>query len=634
MTNAAESKPHRRRSFKTRLMVLVALAVALPALFTCLILGIQLNRQARNLFANGLSANLETFALVLQDAEKNVSGGVARMASDNTLQVTLDLEMASQLNKYIEAQRQVLGIAFVAVYNANSRNVAFSGTEKDATLGQWRFSTNGEPNGASCMVAREQTEQLVRCNGTVYLVSAAPVLRARDASLGDAGQNQGSQLLGYILGGMPVANSALIGELLSRRIVHPLIWAGGDLIYSNVGTSKETISPASLDGKANEYSISETAYLGVVKALRIGSQSLEYGTVAPLAPLQATLWRSVLTVVGIGLLVVIATLIAISIRANRMLRPIEQLRLGVARIGGGDLAQRISVKSGDEFEALAEQFNDMTGRLQESYADLESKVGLRTRELAAARDAADDANRTKSSFLANMSHELRTPLNAIIGYSEILQEDAADKGDKATTEDLQKIESAGRHLMGLINNILDLSKIEAGKMEVFIEPVEIQVLIKEVLSIVKPLADKNENVIKVICPTEIGSFRSDQTKVKQCLLNLMSNANKFTSKGTLTLTVEREVNSGVCFRVSDTGVGMTEEQIGRLFQAFSQADASTTKRFGGTGLGLAITKCFCELLGGDVTVESTPGVGSTFIIRLPDQRLARQPSGQTEPVAA
>ena len=381
-------------------------------------------------------------------------------------------------------------------------------------------------------------------------------------------------------------------------------------------------------------SISETAYLGVVKALRIGSQSLEYGTVAPLAPLQATLWRSVLTVVGIGLLVVIATLIAISIRANRMLRPIEQLRLGVARIGGGDLAQRISVKSGDEFEALADQFNDMTGRLQELYADLESKVGLRTRELAAARDAADDANRTKSSFLANMSHELRTPLNAIIGYSEILQEDAADKGDKATTEDLQKIESAGRHLMGLINNILDLSKIEAGKMEVFIEPVEIQVLIKEVLSIVKPLADKNENVIKVICPTEIGSFRSDQTKVKQCLLNLMSNANKFTSKGTLTLTVEREVNSGVCFRVSDTGVGMTEEQIGRLFQAFSQADASTTKRFGGTGLGLAITKCFCELLGGDVTVESTPGVGSTFIIRLPDQRLARQPSGQTEPVAA
>ncbi len=253
-------------------------------------------------------------------------------------------------------------------------------------------------------------------------------------------------------------------------------------------------------------------------------------------------------------------------------------------------------------------------------------------ELAAARDAADEANRTKSSFLANMSHELRTPLNAIIGYSEILQEDAADKDDKAPIEDLQKIESAGRHLLGLINNILDLSKIEAGKMDVFIEQVDIQALINEVVSIVKPLTDKSENVIEVICPADIGSFRSDMTKLKQCLLNLMSNASKFTSKGTLTLSVAREGGSQVRFGVSDTGVGMTQEQLGRLFQAFSQADISTTKRFGGTGLGLAITKHFCIMLGGDVTVESMPGKGSTFTIRLPDQGLA--PAAVEAPVLA
>ena len=152
--------------------------------------------------------------------------------------------------------------------------------------------------------------------------------------------------------------------------------------------------------------------------------------------------------------------------------------------------------------------------------------------------------------------------------------------------------------------------------------IDIQALLEEVLSIVKPLADKSENVIKLICPADVGIFRSDQTKVKQCLLNLMSNANKFTSKGTLTLAVAREGGSQVCFRVSDTGIGMTQEQLGRLFQAFSQADASTTKRFGGTGLGLAITKHFCTMLGGDVTVESTPGKGTTFIIRLPDQGVA------------
>jgi signal transduction histidine kinase/CheY-like chemotaxis protein/HAMP domain-containing protein len=261
------------------------------------------------------------------------------------------------------------------------------------------------------------------------------------------------------------------------------------------------------------------------------------------------------------------------------------------------------------------------GGVVATYADI-TELKQREAELATARDAADAANQTKSSFLANMSHELRTPLNAIIGYSEILQEDAADKGDKEPIGDLQKIESAGRHLLGLINNILDLSKIEARKMDVFIEPVDITALVKEVVSIVKPLTDKNENVVEVICPADIGSFRSDQTKIKQCLLNLMSNASKFTSKGTLTLAVAREGDSQVRFGVSDTGVGMTDEQLGRLFQAFSQADASTTKRFGGTGLGLAITKHFCTMLGGDVTVESSPGKGSTFTIRLPDQGVA------------
>jgi signal transduction histidine kinase/DNA-binding response OmpR family regulator len=275
------------------------------------------------------------------------------------------------------------------------------------------------------------------------------------------------------------------------------------------------------------------------------------------------------------------------------------------------------------------------GGIVATYADItESKQ--READLAAARDVADEANRTKSTFLANMSHELRTPLNAIIGYSEILQEDAADKGDKAPIEDLQKIESAGRHLLGLINNILDLSKIEAGKMDIFIEPVDIQSLVKEVVSIVKPLADKNENVIEVACPADIGSFRSDQTKVKQCLLNLMSNASKFTNKGKLTLTAAREGRSQVCFSVSDTGVGMTDEQFSRLFQAFGQADASTTKRFGGTGLGLAITEHFCTILGGDVTATSAPGKGSTFTIRLPDQGAvpAVAEAGTSAPAAA
>jgi len=279
-----------------------------------------------------------------------------------------------------------------------------------------------------------------------------------------------------------------------------------------------------------------------------------------------------------------------------------------------------------------------SGGVVATYTDItelkqhEAELADLVEKLQVARDAADQANRTKSNFLANMSHELRTPLNAIIGYSEILQEDAVDKGDTAPIDDLLKIESAGRHLLGLINNILDLSKIEAGKMDVFIEEVDVKALIEEVVSIVKPLADKNENVVKVICPADIGGLRSDQTKLKQCLLNLLSNANKFTSKGTLTLKAAREDDARMSFCVSDTGVGMRQEQLGRLFEAFSQADASTTKRFGGTGLGLAITKYFCTILGGDVAVESAPGKGSTFTITLPDQGVAPA-AGQAPAVA-
>ena len=239
--------------------------------------------------------------------------------------------------------------------------------------------------------------------------------------------------------------------------------------------------------------------------------------------------------------------------------------------------------------------------------------------LSAALHHAETMSRTKSTFLANMSHELRTPLNAIIGYSGILQEDANDKGDTEPVGDLRKIEGAGRHLLGMIDNILDLSKIEAGKMDVFIEEVDLGALVDEVVSIVKPLADKNDNAIEVVCPTDIGSFRSDRAKVEQALLNLLSNACKFTHKGTVTLALAREAGSRISFRVSDTGLGMTTAQLGKLFQAFSQVDASSTKRFGGTGLGLAITKHFCAMLGGDVTVESTPGVGSTFTMTLPEQ---------------
>ena len=237
-----------------------------------------------------------------------------------------------------------------------------------------------------------------------------------------------------------------------------------------------------------------------------------------------------------------------------------------------------------------------------------------------ARAAAEQANQTKSEFLANMSHELRTPLNAIIGYAQILQEDAEDVGQDDMLPDLKKIESAGKHLLGLINDILDLSKIEAGRMEIYLEPVSVPALVDEVKTLTAPLASSNGNHVEVIIEPGVGSIQADVTKLKQSLLNLVSNACKFTKDGRVGLEVRlKDGPEGklIVFVVSDSGIGMTPEQQAKLFQAFSQADSSTTRKFGGTGLGLAITKRLCNLLGGDVEVSSEEGKGSRFTITLP-----------------
>jgi signal transduction histidine kinase len=229
-----------------------------------------------------------------------------------------------------------------------------------------------------------------------------------------------------------------------------------------------------------------------------------------------------------------------------------------------------------------------------------------------------EASQHKSQFLANMSHELRTPLNAIIGVSEMLREDA--ESAKQDTEPLDRVLGAGRHLLALINDILDLSKIEAGRMELHLESFAVAPLISDVVKTIEPLAAKNSNQVAVHCDGDIGTMRADQMRLRQALLNLMSNANKFTERGTITIDARhRQENGGdwISLAVTDTGIGMTPEQMGKLFQEFSQASSSTASKYGGTGLGLVISRRFCQMMGGDITVESEVGRGSTFTVRLP-----------------
>jgi len=252
--------------------------------------------------------------------------------------------------------------------------------------------------------------------------------------------------------------------------------------------------------------------------------------------------------------------------------------------------------------------------------------------LTTARDQAEAMSRTKSSFLANMSHELRTPLNAIIGLSDMLVSNAARFGTEKALEPLRRVHRAGTHLLSLINQVLDLSKIEAGKLELNVETISVAPLVDEVVGTARPLADQNKNNLTIDCPRDLPPIEVDSLRLRQILLNLLSNACKFTKNGKVTLHVARSVKDAqqfIEFAVIDTGIGMTPEQVGRLFEEFSQADASTARQYGGTGLGLAITRHLCRMMGGDVTVSSEPGKGSTFLVSLP--LASQQPLDEAAP---
>ena len=346
-------------------------------------------------------------------------------------------------------------------------------------------------------------------------------------------------------------------------------------------------------------------------------------------------------------MLVISALIAFLITAWSQ-RFISKPILALAQVANivsekSDYSVRAVKETEDEIGFLIDCFNGMLARMQSHEKVLRGV----NEQLASSQQRALAATEAKSQFLANMSHELRTPLNAIIGYSEMVQEELEDVGQVRFIPDLKRIHAAAKHQLSLINDILDLSKIEAGKMNLFVESFDIARLVQEVVTTIQPLVAKNNNHLVVECHEGLGTLRADQTKVRQVLFNLLSNATKFTEKGQIRLDVDRTEEaqpsgngqdhglikgsppsatggslaanhqSCVTFAVHDTGIGMTPEQLGRLFQPFSQAENSTTRKYGGTGLGLAISRKFCQMMGGDLTAVSELGKGSTFTARLP-----------------
>ncbi|WP_445240718.1 sensor histidine kinase [Microcoleus vaginatus] len=328
------------------------------------------------------------------------------------------------------------------------------------------------------------------------------------------------------------------------------------------------------------------------------------------------------------------------VSVSAIIRNLGLLRETAEQMASGDLTARSPVVSNDAIGVLSSTLNTMAQQISSLLNGLEVRqrqLEERSEELEVAKNAAEAANRAKSTFLANMTHELRTPLNAIIGYSELLQEEALELGEEEFVMDLASINMAGKQLLYIISDILDISKIEAGKMTLFLETFDVLNLLEQVVTTVQPQLGKNGNTLIVNCDRNIGTIYSDLSKLRQALLNLVTNAAKFTDRGKITINVWKEEGEvlpidnseelsadpsrcqqpWIVFQVTDTGIGMTEDQVSRLFGAFAQADDSTTRKYGGTGLGLTISRKFCQMMGGDITVESEFNCGSSFTIRLP-----------------
>jgi signal transduction histidine kinase/DNA-binding response OmpR family regulator len=433
------------------------------------------------------------------------------------------------------------------------------------------------------------------------------------------------------------AKETLAGFAAAPNITTACIYTKEGKIFASYLRDKQSESPPPKPGAEgyvfkNAYlTLFHPGYLTLFHPImrdgeRIGTIYLQYS-------LQETNARLARYAGIAGAIVLGASLIAF-LFSSRLQRVISEPILSLARTARivseqKNYSVRAEKRTGDEIGFLIDRFNEMLAQIEEHEKELREV----NEQLVQSEQRARAGTQAKSQFLANMSHELRTPLNAIIGYSEMLQEEAQDGGLESFIPDLKKINRAGRHLLELINDVLDLSKIEAGKMELYLETFDIPSLLEEISATVKLLVEKNSNTIEVRCPANLGAMRADMTKVRQALFNLLSNASKFTDHGKITLEATRDASSSsgdwIIFRVSDTGIGITPEQQARVFEAFAQAEATTMRDFGGTGLGLAITKNFCRMMDGDVTLTSEPGKGSIFTIRLPSE--VREPEAETEP---
>jgi signal transduction histidine kinase/ActR/RegA family two-component response regulator len=439
----------------------------------------------------------------------------------------------------------------------------------------------------------------------------------------------------------PAATATLAALTAKDDIVAAVLYSPDGKMFAHYFRSDKSLPavlPAGSQGKGHRF---QNGYLEVFQDVTLNGEHL--GTLFVQSDMRQWSLRAKRYASIFFVFVFVSGFFAllVSSKLQRVIsRPILHLEDTIRMVSANKNYEVRAVKTyGDEIGRLIDGFNTMLSEIQHRDSalrsandelktrtnELEEEITHRRRaqeELLKAKHAAEEASRAKSAFLANMSHELRTPLNAIIGYSEMLEEETQDLGKVETVQDLQKIQAAGKHLLALINDVLDLSKIEAGKMGLHLETFDVTGLIEEIVTTLQPAATKNGNKIHVNMSDQVGMMRADITKVRQILFNLLSNACKFTDHGTVSVDIDQSTRAEqewICFRVADTGIGITAAQKENLFKEFAQADTSISRKYGGTGLGLAITHRFVQLMKGRISVQSEPGQGSVFTVYLPTE---------------
>jgi signal transduction histidine kinase len=608
---AARPRPP-RLLVRTMAVTFGAVAILLAAVLA--VLAIQARSGARTSATERLVLAQQVFRAVEEQRQHDLVALITALAESPTLKAALDLFDSELMTSTPAIRAQLLttveteltGLAalvdadVLAVVDARQVTLASAGRHASA----WRAGhtvLRDAPRLASPPRAGREQATFVRLDGTLFRV--VPVaLRFGSGTVG-------SLYVGTRL------DDAYAARLASLAQTATAIVAGSTVVAT-------TLPADARDALAQRPQLESSGLVALAGHDYAYSRCFDVDGVMlyALGSIDQSARRAMLDAWGsLGLLAIGALLLAAGASswiASTLTRPIDRLcALVAARIASKDFANPIPPTGASvELDGLTASFNELVGAVLAAKADVQT---------------AEEASRAKSAFVANMSHELRTPLNAIIGYSEMLQEEAEEQGFESAVPDLKKIQSSGRHLLGLINDVLDLSKVEAGRMELLVERFAIVEVIDDVMATARPLAQKNGNRLETGPFAELGSMRADETKVRQILLNLVGNACKFTDGGRIDVSGVREEVQGmpwIALTVTDNGIGMTPEQLGRLFREFTQADASTTRKYGGTGLGLALSQRLAHLMGGRIDAESTPGHGSAFTLRLPVEPAAEQQS--------